>query len=142
MTSEMGNVLYRSDIRRESDKRVYGNLLHRAWHSLALTFRYYCSVIMLAMLAGLLWHHATIISVYLENSNKEIINVTFNFKASCGENRTMKNQEIPAGKMSGYSQFLSHAAFVKWAGENEDIFSLEVKVTLHTQTAGQWTTER
>ena len=66
VTSEMGNVLYRSDIRRESDKRVYGNLLHRAWHSLALTFRYYCSGIMLAMLAGLLWHHATIISVYLE----------------------------------------------------------------------------
>ena len=65
MTSEMENVLYRSDIRRESDKRVYGNLLHRAWHTLALTFRYYCSGIMLAWLP---WHHATIICLSGENN--------------------------------------------------------------------------
>ena len=54
----------------------------------------------------------------------------------------MKNKEILADMMSGFSRFLSHADFVKWAGENEDIFSLEVKITLHTQSAGQWTTER
>ena len=44
MTSEIGDVLYRCDIRREPDKRVYGNSLHRAWqHTLTLTRRYYCS---------------------------------------------------------------------------------------------------
>ena len=82
------------------------------------------------------------ISVNLRNRSKETIKVSANFKASCGENRTMKSQEIPACQWAGFKKFLSHAAFVKWARENEDIFSLEVKITLHTRSAGQWTTER
>ena len=82
------------------------------------------------------------ISVNLRNCSKETIKVTANFKASCGVNLTFVNQEIKVGMEQGFRKFLSDAAFVKWAGENEDIFSLEVKITLHTQSAGKWTTER
>ena len=83
------------------------------------------------------------ISVYLNNYSKENITATLNFKSSigAGENRTIKKR-ISAGHMRGHRHFLSHSDYKKWALENEDIFSLEVKVTLHVKNPGTWTTER
>ena len=87
------------------------------------------------------------VSVFLCNPGKKSIKVTANFKASCGIDEslkigTMKNREIPSSQMLGFRTFFSHSAFEKWAEENEDVFSLEVTVTLRIQGASNWTTER
>ena len=84
------------------------------------------------------------ISVYLNNYSKENITATLNFKSStgAGENRTIKKRMISAGEGRGHRHFLSHSDYKKWARENPDIFSLEVKVTLFVKNDSTWTTER
>ena len=82
------------------------------------------------------------IGVYLYNNSKESITATFNFKSSSGGNYSYGNCFIKADYGRGPGKFLSHEDFKKWARENEDIFSLEVKVTLHVKGAETWTTER
>ena len=82
------------------------------------------------------------IIVYLWNLSNERINITANFKSSFGGDQTMKNTEIPVGECMGYQRILSHDAFVNWARQNEDVFSLEAKITLHIESDSCWTTER
>ena len=84
------------------------------------------------------------IAVFLKNVSKEKIKVTAIFKHSCGVTSTLKTKDIdiPAGKKSGYLKFLSHDSFKAWARDNEDIFCLDVTVTLHIKGAGNWTTKR
>ena len=81
-------------------------------------------------------------TVYLYNHSKENITAILNLKSSTGENQTSEKEIIPAGHGLGLVKFLSHSDYKKWAQENEDIFSLEVKVTLHVKNPGTWTTER
>ena len=82
------------------------------------------------------------IAVYLTNPSKESITATFSFKSSAGGNHSAKKDRISAGGGRGFKKFLSHDAYKKWARENEDIFSLEVKVTLFVKNDSTWTTER
>ena len=82
------------------------------------------------------------IGVYLNNDTKESITVTATFESSDGEKFFMKRRLIKAGGGRGRGKFLSHDVYKKWARDNEDIFSLEVKVTLHVKSPGTWTTER
>ena len=44
-----------------------------------------------------------------------------------------QDQEIDPYRGDGTCEFLSHEKYKKWAGENEDVFKLEVTVTLHTK---------
>ena len=81
------------------------------------------------------------ISVSLGNFSKKSITATVHWKSSSGGNRSIKKL-IPPSKEFGLHQFLSHEDFRKWAGENEDLFSLEVTVTLLVKGAAPWTTER
>ena len=82
------------------------------------------------------------ISVYLNNHSKETITANLNFKSSSGGNFSMENCLFKADEGWGKAKFLSHDVYKKWAQENEDIFSLEVKVTLHVKSPSTWTTER
>ena len=82
------------------------------------------------------------IGVYLMNFSKEDITASAKFKSSSGGKSSIKNQVIKAGSGRGSPKFLSHAAFKKWAKEYEDIFILEVEVTLHVKGPATWTTER
>ena len=82
------------------------------------------------------------IGVYLTNCSKESFTVTANFKSSCGGKYSMNDRLFQAGQGRGPVKFLSHDVYKKWARENEDIFSLEVEVTLHMKSPGTWTTER
>ena len=82
------------------------------------------------------------VSVYLSNRSKESIKVAVNFKASCCGSKSYKDREIPVGQMWGFGNFISFGAFEEWAAENDDLFILEVRVTLHIQGASHWTTER
>ena len=82
------------------------------------------------------------ISVYLANKSKERVTVTVTFKSSSGGKYSRKKCLIEAGLGLGLGNFLSHDDFKKWARENDDIFRLEVEVTLHVEGPGTWTTER
>ena len=82
------------------------------------------------------------ICVYLFNNSKESESFTVSFKSSSGGNYTFDKEPLPAGEGRGFMDFLSHSDYKKWARENEDIFSLEVKVTLHVKNPSTWTTER
>ena len=82
------------------------------------------------------------ISVYLANKSKESVTVTVTFKSSSGGKYSRKKCLIEAGLGLGLGNFLSHDDFKKWARENDDIFRLEVEVTLHVEGPGTWTTER
>lgn len=90
------------------------------------------------------WHEdsAEYIGVYLYNNTKESITASANFQSSSGGKFSMQKRLIQAGQGRGPKNFLSHDVFKKWARENEDIFNLEVKVTLHVKSPGIWTTER
>ena len=93
------------------------------------------------------WNENTgkFISVFLTNLTKEDITATVNFKSSSAPGNlsmSLKNDVIKAGLGRGFGRFLSHETFKKWARENEDIFSLEVEVTLHVKGAPTWVTER
>ena len=82
------------------------------------------------------------IGVYLYNKTKESITATYHFKSSSGGNFSREKSIIKAGNRKGPGRFLSHANYKKWARQNQDIFSLEVKVTLHVKSPSTWTTER
>ena len=82
------------------------------------------------------------ISVVLHNKSKESVTVTVTFKSSSGGKYSRKKCLIEAGLGLGLGNFLSHDDFKKWARENDDIFRLEVEVTLHVEGPGTWTTER
>jgi len=82
------------------------------------------------------------ISVSLSNDSKESITATVNCKSSSGGNRSVEKKLIGAGNEMGFSQFLSHEDFKKWAWDNEDIFSLQVEVTLHVKGPATWTIGR
>ena len=83
------------------------------------------------------------IFVSLFNCSQESVTATASFKSpSGGGNRSYKKKFIKAGTSVGIPQFLSHEDYKKWAGENKDLFSLQVEVTLHVKGAATWTTER
>ena len=89
-----------------------------------------------------IWPDDGLISVYLHNKSKESVTVTVTFKSSSGGKYSRKKCLIEAGLGLGLGNFLSHDDFKKWARENDDIFRLEVEVTLHVEGPGTWTTER
>ena len=82
------------------------------------------------------------IGAFLFNNSKESITATVNFKSSSGGKFFKKKQSVLANGGWGIRKFLSHDVYKKWARENEDIFSLDVRVTLHVKSPGTWTTER
>ena len=65
--SDGENVLYRRDIRREPDKRVYGNLLHSLAHFnfiLPLLLFSYCTMVSMVLVC----YHGTLIFLSGENN--------------------------------------------------------------------------
>jgi len=82
------------------------------------------------------------IAVYLTNYSKESIIASASFKSSSGGNFSFPKKLVNAKSGLGSFNFLSHAVYKKWARENQDIFSLEVTVTLHVKSPSTWTTER
>ena len=83
------------------------------------------------------------IGVYLCPNSSFSATVIVSFKSSAGGKFSVKKKySIKAGLLLGVSKFLSHTDYKKWARENEDIFSLEVEVTVKVKNPSTWTTER
>ena len=54
-------------------------------------------------------------------------------KHKSGEESVIKNQEIDRFMRYRVPKFLSHVAYKKWAEDHGDVFSVEVKITLHVE---------
>ena len=93
------------------------------------------------------------VAVYLQNEEKESVTATTTFSHASGVKKTFKNQEIATdwgywgftrslAPHKGFTRFLSHKAYKKWAKDHGDVFKLEVEITLHVKKPAQWTRNR
>ena len=81
------------------------------------------------------------IAVYLHNEGKDKITASFTLKHASGVEVIFENKEINADSGFGSPEFLSHAAYNKWAGDHGDVFLVEVNVT-HMEGQAQWSSRR
>ena len=75
------------------------------------------------------------ISVFLCNLNGEKIKASISLKHESGVKRAGKTADGSGGFRNsiGFSKFLSHVAYKKWAEEHGDVFKVEAKITLHVE---------
>ena len=75
------------------------------------------------------------VGVYLQNHSTEVQMCSVTAKGP-GVEGSWEMEKGPARKGWGWPKFLSHEEYRKWAKAHEDVFNVELVVTLHRKAEG------